>query len=366
MGAPMTSFGDMADTRRALLRTTFLRICDLAIEREAHLLLCAGDLFDGTRPEEVEIACAREGFGKLKRAGIPAFAVPGGHDGSGTAENVLQQYAFAGLQVLGIKGADAPVSLPIDGQMIHLYGLASLPGVSTDLSVLARNSMPGFHVGLLHASVIEKGSLDIPDRDIPVTADQLAALNLDYIALGHYHDFQMIATAQKTVGCYPGTPEAKRFSETGPRSVALVTLTEHGLHIEPVEVGQTQVHKMDLDVSDLDETDAVVRSVKNLGGEGRIARITLKGLRQSILDVDEIAEKAGNAFLQLQVIDDTEVAGNADVRSIAGEPTVRGLAAATLLKKLDAAESKSDKRRIRMALTLMLHEFDKSKKGRAL
>ena len=64
----MAAFGDLAESRKALLRRTFLNVCDLAVERKVHLFLCAGDLFDSPRPAPEEIDCAKRGFAKLQAA----------------------------------------------------------------------------------------------------------------------------------------------------------------------------------------------------------------------------------------------------------------------------------------------------------
>ena len=363
LGAPMTSFGHLATQRKALLRQTFLNVCDLAVARKVHLFVCAGDLFDSVQPAAQEIECAKRGFTRLSAAQIPAFAVPGGHDGGGTFHNTLEMLALPGLTVLGAESVHAPRTLTLQDTQINLYGLAARAGVTPKIESMHRRELPGFHVGLLHATVLDSDFADTPDKDLPVTRRQLADLKLDYIALGHYHNFQIVELDQHTIGCYPGTVESKRFVETGPRCVALISLTKAGLNIEQIPVGQTLVETHRLRTDDLELADAVIRQLHNLGGPGKLARVTLTGLRNSLLDAEAIEEQSADAFAFLQVIDETEVAGDADVRTIAGEPTVRGLATAHLLRKLDAASEPAQRRKLHHALKLLLHEFDRHRKG---
>lgn len=364
LGAPMTAFGEQAAHRKVLLRETFLDVCDLAVERGVHLFFCAGDLFDSVRPESDDVECARTGFARLQAAKIPAFAVPGGHDGGGTFHNTLEILDISGLTVLGGSIHSSPRILSIHDSQINLYGLSARAGATPDLESMRRRDLPGFHVALLHATVIQGDQFNVPSRDIPVTREQLAGLKLDYIALGHYHNFQIVEHRDLTLGCYPGTIEAKRFVETGPRHIALVTLTEAGLNIAQVEVGQTTVESFELPTDDMIDDEAMVKRLRNLGGDRKFARVTLTGLRDSLLDVDRIRSEAAPAFRLLELIDRTAVAGDAPIRAVAGEPTVRGMATAHLLKKLDAAQEQEERRTLHAAINVMLHEFARHRKGR--
>jgi len=359
LGAPMTSFGGLAKSRKALLRETFLHVCRLALSKEADLFICAGDMFDSVRPEREDIACAREGFGILADAGLPAVAIPGGHDGAGIFQNVLETFKIPGLKILSPNnGQSGLLSLDLVKDRVNLYSLFPKPGTEANLDQMKRRRLDGFHVGILHASVFDQIITQVSYKDIPVTPKQLAALDLDYIALGHYHQFQIIEFEDKVIGVYPGTIESKRFSETGARHVALVILTEQGISIKKIEVGKTLVQNMELDIEPLADENAIVEKIKAAGGKGMLARITLKGLTDALLNQERIEKKAGSAFDYLNVIDQTEISGAADVRTIAGEPTVRGIAVGRLLRDLDNAVDPKEKRIINLALRLLVHQFE--------
>ena len=367
LGAPMTSFGDLAAQRTELLRKTFLNVCKLGVKEEVDLFICAGDMFDSLRPSQADIECARNGFDKLARADIPAVAIPGGHDGAGVFQNVLETFKIPGLEILSPSNSPGGVhSVESEKGMINLYSVRPKPGIEQSLDLMERRDLEGFHVGVLHGSVFDGGKLDAPYKDLPVTTAELAALNLDYIALGHYHQFQVIEKDDKTIGCYPGTIESKRFAETGPRYAALVTLADKGLHIEKVDVGQTLVEKHELDVELLPDEESIIEKIISLGGKKKLARITLKGLTSTMLNSEQIQQEAAGAFEYLQLFDETKIAGNADVRSIAGEPTVRGLAVGHLLRALDASDDPADQKRINLALRLLMHEFELHREGRKL
>lgn len=367
LGTPMSSFGELAEQRRALLRRTFLDVCDLAISKNADLFLCAGDIFDSVRPEQPDIETVKTGVAKLQDAQIPAFAIPGGHDGAGTFLNALHRMKIAGLTILGGQEVFAPYRITINDQQINIYALTPTPGRPTDIEVMCRRDLPGFHIGLLHASVVPEGLGDgVPSKDIPVTERELAALDLDYIALGHYHNYREVVFGDRTIGCYPGTIEAKRFSETGPRCVAVVTLTEHGLNLDRVQVGSTIVEQTKINVEGLGDLQAVIDKVSTLGGEGKLARITLTGILDDPIDPEAIQAAAADQFDFLFINDNTEISLKDRVRSISKESTVRGLATKRLLERFESAENQQEELKIKSAMKYMLHQFEIHSKKSAL
>jgi DNA repair exonuclease SbcCD nuclease subunit len=365
LGAPMTSFGDLAESRGALLRETFLSVCDLAIEKKADFFLCAGDLFDSAHPDAEDADCARQGFSRLLAAGIPTLVINGTHDGAGSFHNPLAMLEIPELTLIGDGLVRGPRTFSVREEQIHIYGLQVEAGVAPDLALMKRREgLEGKHIGILHASVIGDGFTDTPQKDIPVTPAQIAQLRLDYLALGHYHNFQLVRDGKRLLGCYPGTVEAKRFFETGPRHVAWVTIDESGVAVEPIPVGKTEALTETIRVDDLSDEKAVVAQIERLGRKNILARITLTGLRPPGLDPETAAKKASGSFAQLQLMDETTVAGDDQIRAMAGEPTVRGAAVANLLAKLDAAENSDDRRRFNTALSILLSEFDRNAKGR--
>ena len=68
------------DRLRRAVREAFRRAVDLALDRQVHVVLIAGDLFDGVRLSfESELFLVRE-LGRLSAAGIPVVYATGNHD----------------------------------------------------------------------------------------------------------------------------------------------------------------------------------------------------------------------------------------------------------------------------------------------
>ncbi|HEX2065945.1 MAG TPA: metallophosphoesterase, partial [Candidatus Thermoplasmatota archaeon] len=68
------------NVREQDIARAFLAVVDAAVAERPHLVVHAGDLFDGVRPGNRALAAAMEGFVRLSRAGIPTVAIAGNHE----------------------------------------------------------------------------------------------------------------------------------------------------------------------------------------------------------------------------------------------------------------------------------------------
>src|SRR5919199_3197144 len=68
------------EARRAWLRRGWEAAVECALERQAHLFLQAGDLFDTPDPRNAERAAVAEALARLHAAGVGCYAIGGNHD----------------------------------------------------------------------------------------------------------------------------------------------------------------------------------------------------------------------------------------------------------------------------------------------
>src|SRR5579859_542444 len=68
------------ERRRQRLREAFGRVVDAALEREADLVILAGDVFDTPAPRNPERIYVARQLARLRREGIHVVAVGGNHD----------------------------------------------------------------------------------------------------------------------------------------------------------------------------------------------------------------------------------------------------------------------------------------------
>ncbi|MBE0598573.1 MAG: DNA repair exonuclease [Desulfuromonadales bacterium] len=359
LGAPFPSLGEQAAGRQAAFLTTFERLLTLAIKKDVHLFLVAGDLFDSPHPDPTLVARVQAGLKRLADRGIVTVLLPGTHDNLVAPDAVYRQAQFPGV-LLAAPKVEEPVTVTVGGTSVHLYGFAFRSSASTGaLATMARRPTEGFHVGLLHGSRQGSPEWDYRQKDLPFTLEMLRSWNLDYVALGHYHGFEVLEEGGRAYACYPGSPEGKRFGENGPRHAALVSLTREGAQIEQVTVHSQWLETRTLDLAGCDTIEGATAAVRALGHPDLLLRLTLTGIVEAPLDLNALQLCARDAFYHLEFDDRTRLFDSALAARIEKEETVRGVfvrRARRLLEELPPEQRPAVEEAFREVLT-RFHAF---------
>ena len=199
---------DAAARRRGEQRELLARLTDLAREREADLVLLSGDLLDGDLVFRETVQALARALGEIP---CPVFLAPGNHDWYGP------QSPYAALEWPG---------------NVHLFtgpelGAVRLPelgctvwGAAFCAPRQSASPLRGFHapaegvqLAVLHGEVAAQGDYG------PISEEDIAASGLDYLALGHVHQYSGLRRAGETFWAYPGCPEGRGFDELGEKGV---------------------------------------------------------------------------------------------------------------------------------------------------
>jgi len=293
--SPFKKLGGVDDAMRERLRAATLdafgRIVDLALSERADAVVIAGDVFDGEDKSLQAQFRFRDQLKRLAGAGIPAFIAHGNHDPLDSWSRTLDWpagvHVFPGDRVTSI-------SVERNGETV-----AQISGISYPKKEVLDNLVPYFKdidpavpsVAVLHANV---GGNPNHDNYAPCSLEDLTAVKVDYWALGHIHQPQVLKEARPAV-VYSGNPQARQFREGGEKGCYLVALT-------PGQPPQIQFHAVDvvrylrdtLDVTACDTLDALVESVQSACRE-QLERI---GRRHLVLELTLTGRTAVHGDLQ--------------------------------------------------------------------
>jgi exonuclease SbcD len=121
--------------RRKRLGLAFKRVVDAAIDRQAHLFIQAGDLFDSVDPRNVERDFVAQQLRRLQSAGVHTLGISGNYD---TPRQKTEQGGFApqsiysrlgGMHFFGSSDVIEPVLLNVAGLQLAIAGLSYHPHV---------------------------------------------------------------------------------------------------------------------------------------------------------------------------------------------------------------------------------------------
>ncbi len=363
LGTRFPSLGEAAQQRGKDFLETFSRIIHVALEKRVDALLIAGDLFDSPHPTPIVFGRVKAEFEKLIEAQIPIVMIPGTHDNIMASDTIYRHPFFEQILLFKDPILKEPKTLLIRQTPLYLYGMAYHPDISGEyLQNLKRreNLVPGIHVGLLHGSLAGSPDWKIYAKDFPFKIEDLAALGLDYCALGHYHNRTVYHHNGKIVASYPGTPEGKRFRESGPRYVHLLEFDDtHTLTLTPLAVNTKTLIEKEVDLFTLPQDISLTKELMSMGGDHILARIILKGIVEDVLDIEKLHADLAPYFSYLEVVDETSLLESQWLGRLEKENTIRGFFVRKMKKKIELLHSPEEQEVYRTAFKEILSEFQK-------
>lgn len=284
MDAPFVSF---SEDRRAMLHREQMKIprkiAELCHREKCDLVLLAGDIFDGTASREA-VDAVKHG---LEACGVPVFVAPGNHDFCGIGSPWLEEVWPDNVTVF--TGALEAVSLPVLNCRIYGAGYRSMDCESL-LEGFRAKGEEAYQIAVLHGDPVTAQS-----PYCSISAGQVRASGLQYLALGHIHRNGMFRGGD-TLCAWPGCPMGRGWDETGDKGVCLVTVDTQS-NAKFVSLGGIRFHDLEADVSD--GAEAVLDELLPGVESEDFWRITLTG--QAEVDEDKLISRyAGckNLFLR--------------------------------------------------------------------
>lgn len=319
IGAQQSTLGNRAPERRAELLYSLSRICDLCEENKTELLLIAGDLFDSPVIDPAVREQVKGIFGGLSRTQV--FIVPGNHDyfSDGTVfdfdfgENV---HIFRTSTVFETENA-----------RIHGIPFLSPYNDSVVLPHAERNDGKA-EILLLHADL--SGG-----RYNPITPAQLAATEMDYIALGHVHKSEGVFTVGNTHYAYCGCPEPLGFDELGERGIYMGTVGNHKTELEFYKTCMREYREIYADISSAESLSDVTDIAKSAltDNENNFIKLIFTGESDISVDAEYIKSLLEDSVYFLRVKDTTRPKINLEL--LRKEQTLRGCFTDIMLRRAE-------------------------------
>jgi DNA repair protein SbcD/Mre11 len=325
LGARHTDLGDQAAAQRERQFGAFRATVDLALAEKVDLFLIAGDLFDSnTQPRRSVERVAAE-LKRLADARIRTVIIPGTHDVYDRASiyRANDLTAIAGLapadELITVLTPETPeIDLPVLDAIV--YGrvfatkkaprspLAGDPAAPMDLrSAFRAATGRTWRIGLIHGSLLIAGRTE--HDDVVFTAEEIAASDLDYLALGHWHS-ALEGKAGAVTYAYSGAPEPIALDQDRAGKALLVTLDAAAegtrtVKIEQRQVGRTTFEKVDVDAATISRQPALIERLGLLADPDRVLDVRITGVKPDELDIDtdEVERALGPRLLKIRVRD---------------------------------------------------------------
>lgn len=235
LGTPFTGLNEEQRIRLKKIQLEIPeKIAGLCRREQCDLVLLAGDLLDG-EPSQESIENMKRAFAQCA---VPVLIAPGNHDFCISGSPWIEEQWPENVTIF--KGSMESVSF--EKLDCRVYGAAFR---SMDSPALLENFHANgperYQIGLLHGDPTQKNS-----HYNPVTAGQVRASGLTYLALGHIHTAGAFL-AGGTYCAWPGCPMGRGWDETGDKGVCLVTLDEQ-VNIQAVRLDTPRFLELNVDI----------------------------------------------------------------------------------------------------------------------
>jgi len=234
LDSPMESnlSSEKARERKGELRAAFARLIRYADENSVEAILIAGDLFDSNH-----ITKSTEKYVLDLIASHPAirfFYLAGNHDRGSVLkemdprpENLYtfdQGWTSYDVGDVTVTGSECP-----DGDTLTL-------------------SPDRINIVILHGQETRGGGTQKADV---IRFGKLKGKHIDYVALGHIHEYRCTKIDERCTACYAGCPEGRGFDECGTHGFVLLETVGKKLTHRFIPHATRELHTINCDVSDV-------------------------------------------------------------------------------------------------------------------
>jgi DNA repair exonuclease SbcCD nuclease subunit len=362
LGASFPSMGDHGPERTRDFLGAFQRAIEFAAspERPVDLVAIAGDLFDTHDPDESLVFQVESSLERLSKASIPALLVPGTHDAFSYRRSIYRRLRLPeGAYLLNEPRLAPGPRLTIGDETVQTYGIAYDPAIVTrPLSEFARHGIADYHVAVLHGALQDSPTWKIRPSDLPLDRSEIAASGLNYLALGHYHNFVEVREGG-SVAVYPGTLEGRKFGEDGPRYLLVATLSQGSVALERKPWNTRTLSQVSIDFVNaaIHDERRLLDRLTAFAGEREIVRVRLEGAADFAFEAERTRDSIRERFFHLELDDRTYLMDLALLGQFRDEATIRGAFVRRTLDRLARAGTQEEKDTVTLALRLGLSEF---------
>lgn len=301
-GTPLCGLNQReVDTYRA-----FEAFVDKVLELRPDVVLHSGDLFDTVRPSNRALSFALEQLVRLSDAGIPTIIIAGNHSTPRLRETGSAFRLFEHLKDIHPVYRGAYERFVIGDLTVHAVPHSEGDGFKEQLPLIERCPDTRYNVAMLHAGVAGFSEFRMNEFNEQLVESCFLKEDLDYIALGHYHQrYDVTRNAS-----YSGSTEHFSFAEAGqPKGFFHIDLERRKrdfieLPVRPmVDLGPVDARGLD-PASLRDELETLLS--QDL--EGKIVRLVVRNVPRTLyVTVDfkrlrELASKAEHFEPKFEVV----------------------------------------------------------------
>lgn len=339
------------------IKQVFKDIVEFCIKNTVDILLISGDVFDNYTVNRETIYFIENTLETLTYTKV--FVSPGNHD----------PYANSSFYKL-VNWPDNVHIFTGELEKIELEELNTCVYGAAFTSTYERESLlkpievdtNKINLLVMHGEITQ----GVTDNEYnPIKLQDIEYSNMDYIALGHRHEFSRINRRGKTCYAYSGCPQGRGFDEQGDKGIIYGYVFNGGTDLEFIKTSIRNYIELKVDISGVktyqDIEDAIYNIVLEESRTRDFYKIILVGevISDFDIDVDVIKEKIKDKFYFCNIIDKTTV--QYDIEEIQKGYSIKSIYTKKILQKLDECKDDYERELLSQALKLGISSLSDGK-----
>ena len=332
LDSPMTSNLDRqkASERKNELLGTFSAMADYAEKEGVSAVIIAGDLFDRNR---VSASARNIVYGVISsHSDVQFYYLRGNHDqkgGSTSQRNTPPNLQFFGPEWTSYElreGMAGGNRVTITGREINEARGPDTAGISVYEQLMP--DARSINIVVLHGQLSSYASAARPGE---IDLRRLSGRNIDYLALGHVHQYQKGPLPPGGMYCYPGCLEGRGFDETGEHGFVLLDINTRTRRIKDtfIPFAKRRLYEIDVEITDCLTTAEIAERILAVLKESSCRQNDmLKLILRGEVDVecekntDYLEQQFGDMFYYVRIDDQSRLA--VDYREYELEISLKG------------------------------------------
>jgi DNA repair exonuclease SbcCD nuclease subunit len=195
----------------------------------------------------------------------------------------------------------------------------------------------------------------------PITEDDIARSNMDYIALGHRHKFSEVKKIGNTYYSYSGCPQGRGFDELGDKGVVSIELKDKFVESKFIRTSIRNYYEKEINIEGCfgynEVKSKIINEIQSYDRKNNFYKIILKGelSEEFTLNEDLLWELLKDEFHFVKVIDKSEI--KLDMNELIKGYSLKSIFAKKIYERLQSAETDEERELINLALKIGLQSI---------
>jgi len=335
------------------LKQVFEKIIKMTVEKEIDILLIAGDIFDNLSVNKTTLYFIKNCFENISKVNV--FISPGNHD-------PFNEKSFYNI-----------VEWPNN---VHIFKGAMENVILEDLNTIVWGA--GFNTSHVNKSLLkevkrveEYNNIMVLHGEItntkdgneynPITEEEIARSNMDYIALGHRHKFSDVKKIENTYYSYSGCPQGRGFDELEDKGIILIELKDKFVESKFVRTSIRNYYEKEINIQGCfgysEVKNKIINEIPSNHRKNNFYKIILKGevCEEFTLNGEFLQESLKDEFHFVKIIDKSEI--KLDINELIKGYSLKSIFAKKIYERLQSAETEEERESIILALKIGLQSI---------